>query len=117
MTKCLKTGVGAARGHQQQDKSVQDLKKLITKCETGIKGDTERNKTKSGRCAKNTRNIGVLQEENPFEEARRDVRACIHCNHTMMMAIESKESIDAANAELKSVFNEETKVWVNTNVS
>jgi hypothetical protein len=57
MTKCLKTGVGAARGHQQQDKSVKDLKKVITKCETGVKGDTERNKTKSGRCTKNTHNI------------------------------------------------------------
>jgi hypothetical protein len=35
----------------------------------------------------------------------------------MMMVIESKDSIDAANAELKSIFNKETKVWVNTNVS
>jgi hypothetical protein len=107
----------SARGHQQQDKSVKELKKLITKYKTCVKGDTERNKNKSGRCTKNTRNIGVLQEENPFEEVHREVRACIHCKHTMMMAIESKESIDAANAELKRIFDKEMKVWVNTNVS
>jgi hypothetical protein len=37
--------------------------------------------------------------------------------NSQMIALESKESIDAANAELKSILDEETKAWVNTNVS
>lgn len=107
---------GAASGPRHpitQDAHVKQLKKLVIDCMAHVVSNNEKEKNKATRRTRvqGGQGAGILQDQHAFDEGKRYPLPCPHCSHSMVMALESKEEIDALNQDIRDTHEKERNAW------